>query len=425
MIDIETPIADDHGSGKAELRADHSHPWGAVALLMLIGILNYLDRALPAILAEPIRHDLALSDTTLGLINGLGFALVYALAGIPIASLADRGRYGVVISLSVGFWSVMTGLGCLVGNGWQLGLSRMGVALGEAGSTPAAHALISRRFPIHRRALALSVLTLSIPLGSMAGFVIGGLLGAALGWRGTFAVMGVVGMISAPLVYLALGRDREPRSATVANRASMKQTSGNLAALFQKRSFNLILAGAALVAAGGYASTAFGPAMLMRTHGMTVAQAGIQLGAASGILGVAAVLCVGWAADHFSKRDKRWSLGVVIVAMLVGLPFSILAFVGENRTIVVLCLAVNNVSLVLSGCNPPFPLRNCLRREIWLGRVTLPSQLVFRISRVLPNHIGGACPDQAGVRPLCSRLRNPHRLPDNTGWSDWCRTARG
>jgi len=114
MIEPQTSLATDHGASSVGFNSRDSAPWGAVALLVLIGILNYLDRALPAILAEPIRRDLHLSDTALGLVNGLGFALVYALAGIPIARFADRGRYGVVISLSLGFWSIMTGLGGLV-----------------------------------------------------------------------------------------------------------------------------------------------------------------------------------------------------------------------------------------------------------------------------------------------------------------------
>jgi MFS family permease len=343
MIEPQTSLATDHGSRSAR----DNGPWGAMALLVLIGILNYLDRALPAILAEPIRHDLHLSDTALGLINGLGFALVYALAGIPIARLADRGRYGAVISLSLGFWSLMTGLGGLVSSGLQLGIMRMGVALGEAGSTPAAHALIARRFPLRRRALALSVLTLSMPVGSMAGFVVGGMLGAELGWRWTFAVMGMAGLVLTPLVYLVLAGRQE--AVVSGSGPDAPAVSSNFHFLFRKRSFVLILAGAALVAFGGYASTAFGPVLLMRVHGMSVSQAGLQLGTASGGIGVAALLLVGWTSDFLARRDKRWSLGVVIVAMLLGLPFSLIAFLGENRMIVVICLAINNISLMAYG----------------------------------------------------------------------------
>lgn len=107
-------------------------PWTAVVLLMLLTVVNYLDRLLPGILAESLKHDLGLSDTFLGVLNGVAFLAVFAVAGIPIARLADRGRYGAVISGSLALWSAMTTLGGLAASGWQLAVTRMGVALGEA-----------------------------------------------------------------------------------------------------------------------------------------------------------------------------------------------------------------------------------------------------------------------------------------------------
>src|SRR5262249_37944948 len=150
--------------------------WAAVVLLTLVAILNYVDRFLPSVLAEPIKHDLALSDTAIGLINGFGFLVIYAVLGIPIARLADRGRQGVVIAACLGVWSAMTMLGGVALSGWQLALTRMGVAVGEAGSTPAAHAFIARSFPPARRAAPLAVLTLSAPLATMLALIAGGLV---------------------------------------------------------------------------------------------------------------------------------------------------------------------------------------------------------------------------------------------------------
>ena len=109
--------------------------WTAVLLLALVGTLNYIDRFLPAVLAEPIRIELALSDTAIGVINGFGFLVVYAVVGIAIARVADRGAFGLVISTSLTLWGAMTMLGGAVVSGFQLALTRVGVAIGEAGST--------------------------------------------------------------------------------------------------------------------------------------------------------------------------------------------------------------------------------------------------------------------------------------------------
>ena len=129
--------------------------WAAVILLALVGTLNYADRFLPAVLAEPIKEDLALSDTAIGVINGFGFLVVYAVLGIAIARIADRGAFGLVISSCLALWGAMTMLGGAVQSGFQLALTRVGVAVGEAGSTPAAHAYVARNFPPERRAAPL------------------------------------------------------------------------------------------------------------------------------------------------------------------------------------------------------------------------------------------------------------------------------
>ena len=130
--------------------------WVAVTLLAVVGTLNYADRFLPAVLAEPIKNDLALSDTAIGVINGFWFLAVYAVLGLVIARIADRGAFGLVISTCLTLWGAMTMLGGAVQSAFQLALTRVGVAVGEAGSTPAAHAYVARNFPPERRAAPLA-----------------------------------------------------------------------------------------------------------------------------------------------------------------------------------------------------------------------------------------------------------------------------
>src|SRR4051794_18956486 len=185
--------------------------WVSVLVLMLVATLNYIDRILPNILLEGIKKDLQLSDAMLGLINGIGFHIVYIGLGLFIARLSDRGNYRLLIGASVFIWSAMTMFGGMAQTGWQLGLARMGVAAGEAGSTPAAHAFIAQNFPAERRAAPLAVMSMGIPIGIMIGIMSGGILSHVWGWRTAFAVMGGLSLLAVPLVFLLLrGSQRRP-----------------------------------------------------------------------------------------------------------------------------------------------------------------------------------------------------------------------
>jgi predicted MFS family arabinose efflux permease len=320
-------------------------PWAAVALLMLVGILNILDRTLPQILAQPIKEELKLSDTALGVINGLGFLVIYAAGSIPIAHLSDRGHYKKVISFTLALWSAMTLLGGWVTAGWQLALSRMGVSIGEAGATPSAHAYITRHFPPDRRAIALSTYMVCVPLGSMGGFALGGFLGQELGWRGAFMVMGGVGLVLSLLAVFALGL--RPRA--VAARSDATPHTPFLP-LFRKRSLLLMLAGISFIQIGGYAETAFIPAFLMRSHRMTVGEAGLNFGLIGAGGGVVGLIFLGWLADRLSRRDVRWSLGVVVVMIALLLPIAYLSFgITDTRTAVWAVAANHIIPVAYSG----------------------------------------------------------------------------
>jgi MFS family permease len=314
-------------------------PWAAVALLMLIGILNLLDRALPQILAEPIRRELHLSDTELGLINGVGFLAIYALGSMPLARLADRGWYKLVISLTLAVWSVMTLVAGWVTAGWQLGLARMGVSIGEAGATPSAHAYITRHFPPDRRAAALATYMLFVPLGSMAGFAIGGLLGQHLGWRNAFALMGGVGLALTVLSVLALGLRNPARAVAPEDRPPPVA----FLPMFRKRSLLMAFFGICFIVMGGYAETAFIPAFLMRSHGLTVGEAGLQFGLIGGTGAALSLAALGWVADRLARRDPRWLLGVVVAMIVVLLPISYASFAIPDRRLVVWALAANHI----------------------------------------------------------------------------------
>lgn len=312
--------------------------WAAVVALALVGTLNYVDRFLPAVLAEPIKIDFALSDAAIGMINGFGFLLVYAVVGIPIARLADRGAFGLVISGCLTLWGAMTMLGGAVQSGVQLALTRVGVAIGEAGSTPAAHAYVARNFLPDRRAAPLAAITLAIPLASTASLLGGGLLAESLGWRAAFLVMGGISVLFAPVVLLVVGR-RQAMPAPTADRPA----AGGWWELLRNPSYLAIVLGAACISVAGYSLTTFAPSYLIRARGMTLGEVGLQYGIASGVTGILGLLVIGRVADGLATRDPRWSLWLVAAMTAALLPFSCLALLVESASLSVWFIAMSYV----------------------------------------------------------------------------------
>ncbi|MGE4606062.1 MAG: MFS transporter, partial [Myxococcota bacterium] len=172
----------------------------ALGLLFVVYVFNFVDRQILSILLEPIRQDIELSDTQLGFLGGIAFALFYATAGIPIARWADTGSRRTIIALGIAVWSGMTALTGLARGFGTLALARIGVGVGEAACSPPAHSLISDFFPPERRGTALSIYSLGIPVGAAIGTLVGGWVGEAFGWRTAFMVVGLPGLALALLV---------------------------------------------------------------------------------------------------------------------------------------------------------------------------------------------------------------------------------
>ncbi|TRW78863.1 MFS transporter [Mycolicibacterium sp. 018/SC-01/001] len=326
-----------HGTATHEPAVTHGarRAWTAVAVLVAVGTLNYVDRFLPGVLAEPIKGELALSDTAIGVINGFGFLIVYAVLGIVVARTADRGMFGTVIAGCLTLWGAMTMLGGAVQSGLQLALTRVGVAVGEAGSTPAAHAYVAHNFTPEKRSAPLAVITMSIPLASAASLLGGGLLAEHMGWRSAFVVMGGLSVLLAPLVLWVLGRRQ-----TLPSAPQVRAGAPSRWQLLTKPSFLAVVCGTSLVSAAGYSLTTFAPAFLMRGRGMSIGEVGIEYGIATGLLGILGLLVVGRIADRLAARDPRWLLWIVVVVIAALLPASALAFTVSNRTVCVWLLAL-------------------------------------------------------------------------------------
>lgn len=259
--------------------------WGRIALiitLFLVSAFSQIDRILPFILAESIKKELLLSDTQLGLINGIAFAVVYSLASLPLARLADRGASRQVLLWCVLIWSIMTGLGGLSVGFITMALSRFGVALGEAGGTPASHTLIAGNIPEHRRGRALGIYSMGIPLGTMIGFGVGGWASDHIGWRVALFVAGGFGLLLVILVLAFTGKT------TISSKPG--SDTGNIWSagreLLSKPAFLWMFIGANFLGFAAAPFYSFSAPFLIRTHGLTASQVGLSFGLLQGLMGI-------------------------------------------------------------------------------------------------------------------------------------------
>ncbi len=292
-----------------------------LGLLFVVYVFNFIDRQILSILLEPIKADLGVSDTAMGFLTGIAFALFYTTAGIPIARWADPGTRRTVIALGLLVWSAMTAVSGLARVFWQLALARIGVGVGEAACSPPAHSLLADYFPPERRATALAVYAMGIHVGVLGGFLIGGWINELFGWRQAFFVVGLPGVVLALVVRLTV---REPPRGVwegAAAGAVATSTGEVLRLVWGLRTFRHMAFAAALHSFAAYGMASWGPAFLMRVHGMGTGEIGTWLGLISGIGGATGAVTGGMLADRLGRRDVRWSLWIPALASLVQIPF--------------------------------------------------------------------------------------------------------
>jgi len=321
-----------------------------LALLLVAYIFNFLDRQILGILAEPIKSDLHLTDTQFGAIGGLAFALLYSALGIPLALLADKTSRSAVVAGSLAVWSGFTALcGAAAGFG-QLFLFRLGVGVGEAGGVAPAYALISDYFPAERRARALAIFSLGIPLGLAAGTLIGAYIAHAVNWRAAFVVMGVAGVALAPVIWLVV-RD-VPRPADA--QAPLTSVFPMLA---RKPAFWLLAFASSASSLCGYGLALWTPSVMMRSFGLDLLTTGNFLASLLLIGGCAGVFAGGWLADRLGAADRSWYAKLPAIAWLISIPAWGFGLFAPSLWIAWLLLLIGNAVNIL-----------------WLGPITTAVQ---------------------------------------------------
>ncbi len=311
----------------------------ALGLLCLVYVVNFVDRQILAILLQSIKQDLGLTDTQLGLLSGTTFGIFYATLGVPIARLADRFSRKWVMTICLVLWSGFTALCGSAGGFLTLLLYRTGVGVGEAGGSPPAHSIISDYFPPERRATALAVFSLGVPLGILVGFLVGGWLDQTLGWRSAFVVVGLPGLLLAVVVALVLREPPRGHSEGLQSTGASPSALTVIRFLWRSRSFRHLSFASGLYAFVGYSVITWAPSFLIRSHQMSSGEVGAWLALIVGVGGGIGNYFGGVLADRWAQHDLRGRVWVPALAVGAGFPFSVGIFTAESTGVALALLA--------------------------------------------------------------------------------------
>ncbi len=309
-------------------------------ILVLVYTFNFIDRQIVGILAVPIKAELGLTDTQLGLMGGLAFALFYTGLGIPVAMLADRFSRTWIITGALTIWSAMTAVCGLAQNFGQLFLARLGVGVGEAGGVAPAYSLIADCFPAHQRARALSIYSFGIPIGSALGIVFGGLIASHIDWRWAFFAVGLAGIAIAPVFRLSV---REPPRGRFDAAPAAQQPPGLrliLVTLTSKPSFWLVSLGASCSSMMGYGLFFWLPSFFVRSYGLTLLDASLYFGAIVLVGGLVGIWAGGWLGDRFGQAKRTRYLTIPALAFVLTVPFYLLGILSPTLVLTFFVLLV-------------------------------------------------------------------------------------
>lgn len=319
-----------------------------LGLLLATYTFNFIDRTIIATIGQAIKVDLKLTDTQLGLLGGLYFALLYTLLGIPIARLAERWNRVTIISLSLVIWSGFTALCGAAANFTQLAIYRFGVGVGEAGCSPPSHSLISDYYEPKKRASALSIYSFGIPLGTMFGAVAGGWLATEFSWRVAFVIVGLPGIILALIVKLVIkepprGHSEiveqpleaedvvvEPAKPAFSLANEFKELWAVAKVLFGKWPVLHMVLGVTIASFGSYGSGAFVPSYFVRAFGLNLAEVGLIVGLIGGFSAGVGTLVGGFLSDWAAKRSVKWYAWTPAIGLILCTPIYILAYLQTD-----------------------------------------------------------------------------------------------
>ncbi len=317
--------------------------WYVIALLTIVNVFNYMDRMALSVLLPSIKADLALSDAQVGLLAGFAFALFYAICGIPIARYADRGSRRNLIAVALATWSIMTALCGVAQNFWQLFAARVGVGAGEAGGLPPAQSIICDYIPLHRRSGIFAIHSFGLIAGMMVGMALAGWLAEMVGWRWTFAALGLPGVAVAILVRFTL---REPARGLldVGSVDNVSRDRGRIVAfLWQCRTYRLLML---FFVSHGFvycALTQWWPSFYARLFNLSLSSVGVYVGVSLGVGSMIGLLLGGALSNKGARRDVKLPLTIGAGAMCLALPSALGSLFVPSASISIALVLVTGV----------------------------------------------------------------------------------
>ena len=335
------PQGDEAPQEESNPYAQTAYRYYVLMILTLVYAVNLLDRNLLIILQEPIKEEFGLSDTQLGLMTGIAFAIFYTLCGIPIARWADNGNRRSIISIAVGLWSFMTVLCGLASNYYQLLLARIGVGVGEAGGSPPSHSIISDAFSPERRATALSIYSTGIYIGVLCGFLLGGWLAENLGWRVAFIFVGAPGLLLALIVRVTVkepARVLRKNDDPVDKGASFSET---IKILWKQRAFRHLALAIGLQGFVAAATLSWLPPHFLRSFEVSIGELGMHLAFGSGAGGIAGAVVSGWISDKLALRSQAWYLLVPALATVINIPLFLILLTTGSYNLAMMLVAIS------------------------------------------------------------------------------------
>lgn len=315
----------------------------ALGLLFVVNVINYADRMVLSVLIEPIKAELHLSDTQLGLLNGFAFAMFYATAGIAIAWLADRYSRKLIMAISMVAWTVMTALTGTVQNFWHLLVTRIGVGVGEAGCIPTAHSLISDHYSAEKRSAALSVFAAGTAVGVAAGLSLGGWISEQYGWRWAFLAAAIPGLPFAFLVWMTLREPPRGLSDEFIHEPGEISFLDTLRNLLTKSTYIHIVIAASLKGFIVFGILGWMPAFLMRRFDIGTAELGLYFGPSMGLSAAIGSIAGGLFSNYMAKRDIRWLLRLPLIASFFYLPVYEAAFFAPSFPMAIFLVMIVNI----------------------------------------------------------------------------------
>lgn len=313
----------------------------ALGVLLLGYVSSYVDRQIMGVVLPSVKAEFLLSDTQLGFLSGIAFAIFYATLGMPIAFVADRRSRRNIIAASIAIWSIMTAFCGVVTSFTQLAIARIGVGIGEAGSSPPSHSMIADLYPQQERSGALAIYALGVYIGTMIAFAVGAYVVADYGWRAAFLVVGLPGLAIAALVRFTLvepprghsdGKVAPPEAPIDWSSVYVQIGAGFRHIWRDRASFHTIM-GVTLISFVGYGGAVWGFSFFLRSHEMGVKETGIFLALVVGIFGATGAILGGKLADRMGAKDVRWTPWIVGLAKLIQAPLIIWFFLEADTQI--------------------------------------------------------------------------------------------